>query len=621
MNVLTLENVSKSYGEKVLFSGVSLQINQGQKVALVAKNGKGKSTLLMLMAGLLPSDGDTSRLFINKDIQTSFLTQEPSFNDHLEVLEAAMDMDDPLIQAIKEYEMALIRPEDEARLNQALSTMDELKAWDFEAYVKELLSKFGFSDLNQQVGELSGGQKKRLALVQMLIRKPDFLVLDEPTNHLDLDMIEWLEDYLSNSNLTVLMVTHDRYFLERVCNSIIELQNGKLYKYNGNYSDFLIRKTSRDINDALTLEKEKKLFKKELDWLSRQPKARSTKAKSRVRSAHKLKEKLAQSKTEATMQMVVQPIRLGSKILEVHNVSKSFDEVKIVEFFSYKFKKKDRVGIVGPNGSGKSTLLKLLTRQIKPDNGKVVIGETVHFGYYTQEGLVVEEDKRVIDVVRDIAEYLPFGKNVKLSADQLLERFLFERSHQQVFVSRLSGGEKRRLHLLTILMKNPNFLILDEPTNDLDIITLNVLEEYLLDFPGVIVIVSHDRYFMDKIVDHIFVLDKGGDVKDVNGGYSAYRKKQKQLQAESQRKSADKDVVKSTPIINSDGLTKAEKNRIRKLEKMIREGELEKNQIEARFNDSSLSMDEINDLSETLAEYICKLEEWEIEWLDLNEKQ
>ncbi|MCB0563318.1 MAG: ABC-F family ATP-binding cassette domain-containing protein, partial [Phaeodactylibacter sp.] len=454
MNYLSLENVTKTYGEKVLFQNISLQISKGQKVALVAQNGSGKTTLLRVIAGQEAPEGEAAKVMAYRDVRIGYLEQEPDFFEGHTVLEAVLDSDNDIIQAIRRYEHVMLFPGQAENMQKAITEMDDLKAWDFEARIQEILTKLEIHDLDKLVSTLSGGQKKRLALAKLIIEEPDFLILDEPTNHLDLDMIEWLEEYLQQPNLTLLMVTHDRYFLERVCDLILELDNGQLYKYTGNYSEFLYKKATRHDTENAELEKSKKLFNKELEWVKRQPKARGTKAKSRVDAFEGLKEKVSGKQENKEVQIDIKGQRMGKKILEAHNISKSFDDKKLVEGFSYKFRKKERVGIVGPNGVGKTTFLKMLTQELQPDGGKVVIGDNTVFGYYTQDGIQLKEDKRVIDVVQDIAEYIPLEKGQKLTAPQLLERFLFSRKQQQVYVSKLSGGERRRLHLLCILMQN-----------------------------------------------------------------------------------------------------------------------------------------------------------------------
>lgn len=624
MNYLTLENIKKSYGEKVLFKGLDLQVNKGQKIALVAKNGAGKSTLIRVIAGAEPSEGETSSVTFRKGIRVGWLPQEPDFLPSHTVLEAVLDSDNEMVKAVKNYEEAMMHPENTATMQKALSKMDDLKAWDFEAKIKETLYQLNITRFDQEVSMLSGGQQKRLALAKVIIEEPEFLILDEPTNHLDLEMIEWLEVYLQNTNLTLFMVTHDRYFLERVCNQIIELDEGLLYRYSGNYSEFLEKKALRLENENVVLDKDKKLLKRELNWVRRQPKARGTKAKSRVDSFHDLKEKVSNKRVEGQMQIDIKGQRLGKKILEFHYVSKSFGDLKILKDFDYKFKKKERVGIVGPNGVGKTTFLKLLTKEIRPDSGSVVVGGTTAFGYYTQAGIQLDNDKRVIDVITDIAEYIPMEKGAKLTAPQLLERFMFSRKQQQVYVSQLSGGERRRLFLLSVLMTNPNFLILDEPTNDLDIVTLNVLEEFLLDFPGCVVVVTHDRYFMDKIVDHLFVFEGEGIVKDFNGDYSEYRVMAKERDLEKRRLEREAEQ-KSQQHVEAPTKSKAvklnyeQKKEFKRLEKDMAKLEERKAKISEQFNDPNLSSDKIQELSIEIGQINDMIEEKEMRWFELAE--
>ncbi len=522
MNYLQLENVSTTFGEKVLFSNINLLINKGDKIGLIAKNGSGKTTLLRVIAGHISPEGENAKILINKNIKIVFLDQEPDLDKNSTIIDAIFQTDDPKLNAIKKYEEALLIG-DESKLHSTIIAMDNLKAWDFENKIKEILFKLKIPDLDKSIKELSGGQEKRVALAKIILQEPDFLILDEPTNHLDIDMIEWLEDYLSSKNLTLLMVTHDRYFLENTCNRIIELDNGSLNIYSGNYEDYLTKKAEKTINDNITAEKLNKLLKKELEWLNRQPKARTTKSKSRTDNFFDLKEKASKQIYNDTISIDIETQRLGSKILELYNVSKSFGEIKIIEDFTYKFKRFEKIGIVGDNGTGKTTIINLLTGIVRQDSGRIVLGETVKFGIFSQTGLELNNDKRVLDVILDIAEYLPMANGRKMTAEQLLERFLFQRPQQQVYVSQLSGGEKRRLQLLTVLMSNPNFLILDEPTNDLDIITLNILEEYLIGFKGNLIVVTHDRYFLDKIVDQTFVLVGNGQIKAINSSFTEYR--------------------------------------------------------------------------------------------------
>jgi len=617
MNYLTLENVTKTYGDKLLFKDVSLIINKGEKIALVAKNGSGKTTLLRVIAGEEKGEGERNKILLRKDIKIGFLDQDPSFDESLTVIDTLLNADNEISHVVAQYELAVEYPEKDLDLPHIMSRMDDLKAWDYEAKVKEILSRFNIKEYNKEVGLLSGGQKKRLALAKLIIEEPEFLVLDEPTNHLDLDMIEWLEDYLKQANITLFMVTHDRYFLDRVCNHIIELDAGEIHRYKGNYEDFLEKKALRDENDAVTTDKMKQLFRKELEWMRKQPKARTHKAKSRVEDYYEIKEKAHLKKDDDKIQIDLQSNRQGSKILEVLYVNKAYGDLKIMNEFFYKFAKKDRVGVVGPNGIGKSTFLRIITGQERPDAGKVVIGETTVFGYYTQDGLNIKEDKRVLEVIQDIAEYVPLEKGKKMSASQLLERFLFPRPQQQVYVSQLSGGEKRRLYLLTILMQNPNFLILDEPTNDLDILTLNVLEEYLEEFPGCLIVVTHDRYFLDKIVNHLFAFEGDGKIKDYNGTYSDYRWEQKQLKKDFKTEKPVEVIVK--PVVQS-SLSLEEKKELNRLEKEIEKTEKEIAEVTHKFNDTSMAMDEITKWSNRLVELKGILEVKEHRWLELSEK-
>ncbi len=617
MNYLTLENVTKTYGDKLLFKDVSLIINKGEKIALVAKNGSGKTTLLRVIAGEEKGEGERCKIILRKDIKIGFLDQDPSFDESLTVIDTLLNGDNEISNVVAQYELAVEYPEKEMDLPHIMSRMDDLKAWDYEARVKEILSRFNIKEYNKQVSLLSGGQKKRLALAKLIIEEPEFLVLDEPTNHLDLDMIEWLEDYLKQANITLFMVTHDRYFLDRVCNSIIELDAGEIHRYKGNYEEFLEKKALRDENDAVTTDKMKQLFRKELEWMRKQPKARTHKAKSRVDDYYEIKEKAHLKKDDDKIQIDLQSNRQGSKILEILYVNKAYGDLKIMNEFFYKFSKKDRVGIVGPNGIGKSTFLRIITGQEKPDAGKVIIGETTVFGYYTQDGLNIKEDKRVLEVIQDIAEYVPLEKGKKMSASQLLERFLFPRPQQQVYVSQLSGGEKRRLYLLTILMMNPNFLILDEPTNDLDILTLNVLEEYLEEFPGCLIVVTHDRYFLDKIVNHLFAFEGDGKIKDYNGTYSDYRWEQKQLKKDNKPEKIVEAIVK--PAVES-SLSFEEKKELNRLEKDIEKTEKEITEVTHKFNDTSMALEEITKWSNKLVELKKQLEVKESRWLELSEK-
>lgn len=617
MNFLTLENVTKSYGEKVLFQNISLHIDKGQKIGLIAKNGTGKTTLMRVIAGREGSEGESAKIILRRDIRIGWLDQEPNFPPDMDVLGAVLDPANPLVRVVQRYERAMAHPENADELNAAVADMDEHQAWSFESKVKETLFRFRMDNLEQRVGTLSGGQQKRLALVKILLDEPDFLILDEPTNHLDVEMIEWLEEYLQQPGITLFMVTHDRYFLENVCDSIIELEGGQLRRYSGSYADYLEKKALREEVEATTYERQNKLLKRELDWVRRSPQARTTKAKARVDAYFDRKETNdALKKKSDEMSIAIKENWLGGKIVELHNISKSFGNKKLLENFSYKFKRKERVGIVGQNGSGKSTFLQLITQVLSPDTGKVVVGDTVIFGHYRQEGIQLGEDKRVIDAVRDIADYIPLEKGKELSAAQLLERFLFSRPQQQVYVSQLSGGERRRLYLLTVLMRNPNFLILDEPTNDLDVLTLQVLEDFLEDYPGCLVVVTHDRYFMDRLVDHLFVFEGQGKIKDFNGTYAEYR-------AIKRSEAAAKPVEKSQQLAASSqqpALTNTERNEMKKLEKEMAAAEARKKEILAKFNAGDLSPEAAGKLSTELGALQESLEMKEMRWLELAER-
>ncbi|MFN4256789.1 MAG: ABC-F family ATP-binding cassette domain-containing protein [Saprospiraceae bacterium] len=620
MNFLTLENITKSYGEKVLFRNISLHIDKGQKIGLIAKNGTGKTTLMRVIAGLEGSEGENAKIVFRKDIRIGWLEQEPDFHPELDVLTAALDDANPLVRVVRRYEHALAHPENADELHAAMQAMDENDAWTFESRVKETLFRLRLDNFEQKIRTLSGGQKKRVALAKLLLSDPDFLILDEPTNHLDVEMIEWLEDYLQGPNITLFMVTHDRYFLENVCDSMLELDGGQLHRYKGNYSDYLEKKAMREEVQATTYDRQRKLLKRELEWVRASPSARTTKAKARVDSYFNRKESndaLKIKKDEMTLQ--IKENWLGGKIVECHNVGKKFGNRTVLENFTYKFRRKERVGIVGPNGVGKSTFLQLITQTLAPDTGKVVVGDTIVFGHYRQDGLQLTEDKRVIDVVRDIADVIPLEKGKELTAAQLLEHFLFSRAQQQVYVSQLSGGERRRLYLLTVLMKNPNFLILDEPTNDLDVLTLQVLEDFLEDFPGCLVVVTHDRYFMDKLVEHLFVFEGDGKIKDYLGSYAQYRA-EKRGETAALRAQAPVNQTLAAPAAPKPGLTNTERNELKKLEKELAELERRKKQILEKFNASDLAADEAGKLSVELGQLQNTLDDKEMRWLELSEK-
>ncbi|MDF4202482.1 ABC-F family ATP-binding cassette domain-containing protein [Maribacter sp. SA7] len=618
MNLLTVENISKAYGEHVLFDNLSFGINKDQKIALIAKNGTGKTSILNILSGA--DTPDSGQVNYRKSIRVSFLAQEPKMDPNLTVEETIFASDNEVLQVIKNYEKALLNIEEADAYQKAFEAMDRFEAWDFETQYKQILYKLKLDDLNAKVGKLSGGQKKRLALANALINKPDLLVLDEPTNHLDLEMIEWLEEFFAKENMTLFMVTHDRYFLERVCNEIIELENGKLYPYKGNYSYYLEKKEARIEQEAVEQHKTELLFKKELDWMRRQPKARTTKSKSRIDDFAVIKDKASQRRKDHQVQLELNMERMGSKILELHKISKAFPNKPILDKFEYVFQKGERIGIIGKNGTGKSTFLNILSGRDQPDSGKVVVGETIKFGYYTQKGIEIKEGQKVIDVIREFGDYIPLMKGRQISAQQLLERFLFDRKKQYDFVDKLSGGERKRLYLCTILIQNPNFLILDEPTNDLDIVTLNVLESFLMDFQGCLMVVSHDRYFMDKIVDHLFVFRGDAVVEDFPGNYSDYRayedsqilEKREQKEAQTTTKTNWKEPDASPKI------SYAEQQEYKKLEREIQKLEKSKITLQEKFTDSSLSGDDIKKLSIELKEITDAIETKTERWFELS---
>jgi len=616
MNYLTVNNLSKYYGDKLLFENITFFIDKGQKVALIAKNGTGKSSLIKILQGLEPPESGDFKF--HKDIKAGFLVQEPDFDDNKTVYQTIMHADNPILMASLEYEQAL---DGHGDLQNAMNKMDELEAWDYEQQVKLILSKFLIFDFDQKVGTMSGGQKKRLALAILLLDRPDIFILDEPTNHLDMDMIEWLEEYLSKHNITLLMITHDRYFLENICNEILEIDNGILYKHKGNYSKYLENKELREENQRVNVEKAQNTFRKELEWMRRQPKARTTKAQSRVDNFENVKAAATAKTEDKKVEIEVKMQRLGGKILELHNIQKAYGENILLDKFSHKFQRGERVGIVGRNGSGKSTLLNIIIGSETYDSGNVVLGETVAFGYYNQKGLQLKEDKRVIDVIKDIAEFLPVGKGT-LSASQVLERFLFTPSQQYNLVSTLSGGERRRLYLLTILMKNPNFLILDEPTNDLDIMTLQVLEDFLMDFKGCLVIVSHDRYFLDKLTEHLFVFEGNGKVRDFLGNYNEYRLqlKEEQRQAVRDEKQLQSEAVKTVAAsAPKRKLSFKEQTEFKQLEKDMELLSKEKAALTEKLSGTVAHHDEIQKTAKRIEEIIISLDEKELRWLELSE--
>jgi ATP-binding cassette subfamily F protein uup len=618
---LTVENVSKSYVEYPLFENISIAVTQGQKVALIAANGAGKSTLLKIIMG--KESPDKGKVVFRNDLSIGFLDQSPQMDENATVLETLFNAQNPMMFAVKEYEYCMEHQEDteafQDRFHKSLERMDDLKAWDYEARSKQILGQLGITNFDQVIKSLSGGQKKRVALAGLLIQEPEFIILDEPTNHLDLDMIEWLEGYLVGLNKTLLLVTHDRYFLDRICTDIIEIDNGKVYTYKGNYSYFLEKKEERETQANTVIDKARNLYRKELDWMRRQPRARGTKQKARIDSFYETEAVANQSRVDQKLNLGVNMSRMGNKILEVEKISKAYGDKIILDTFSYIFKRKERIGIVGKNGVGKSTFIKMLLDLEKPDSGTISAGETIVFGHYSQDGLVLPEDKRVIEVVKEIAEFIPVGNGETLSASQFLQYFLFPPSKHFTYVSKLSGGEKRRLHLLKILMKNPNFLILDEPTNDLDIITLNVLEEFLVNFGGCLIVITHDRYFMDKLVDHIFVFEGEGIVKDFNSNYSDYR--DKQLLEREQKKDNKGKAASVEKIVEKKKGGKASYNDTKEyasLEAEISTLEKKKALLEEKIC-KPLEHKELMEVSDEISKVTSLLEQKTKRWLELAE--
>jgi len=623
VNYLSVERLTKSFDEKQLFEEITFGLEQGQKAALVGVNGCGKSTLLKVIAGLLyPNSGEVT---FRKGISLSILTQNPEFADEDTVMQAVFSKDREELKAIRNYESALLKmeknPEAGVDLSPFIEQMDALNAWDYEHQVKEILGKLGIHTLDQKMGELSGGQKKRVALAQCLVVKPHVLILDEPTNHLDLEIIEWLEEYLATQNLTLLMVTHDRYFLDRVTNEILEIDAGQIFKYHGNYSDFLQQKSDREEQQAVTVGKAKNLLKKELEWMRRQPKARGTKAKYRIDAFYDVKEKASQTVTKSEMEVNLKSDRQGKKIMEIKHISKIFDDKKVIDDFSYVFQRKERIGIVGANGAGKSTFLNILTQNLTPDLGELDIGQTTKFGYYTQDEAVFDPQMKVIEVVKEVAEFIQLADGSEVSASNLLTQFLFLPSVQYNLVGKLSGGEKRRLQLLRVLMANPNFLVLDEPTNDLDIMTLNVLEDYLDKFDGCLMIVSHDRYFMDKLVDHLFVFEGKGIIRDFPGNYTDYRATEGGLKSvkEVVQKPSNTETNGSKKVVDGPRkMTFNEKRELEQIEKELSQLEIQKKAIEDAL-DKETDYEKLMALGIELDQIKTLAEAKELRWLELSE--
>lgn len=626
MNILLAENLSKTYGEKQLFDNLTFGLDQGQKLALIAANGTGKSTLMKILAG--KEEADQGRVTTRKDLRIGYLPQNPEFDPQQNLRDALLDADDPVMQLIRDYEDSLEESrllqteEAQQRLNHLIESMDKAGAWDYERKITEILSRLGLQGINQKTGTLSGGQRKRLSLARVLISQSDVLLLDEPTNHLDVQMIEWLEEYLAPQKLSLIMVTHDRYFLDRVCDEILELDRNTLFRYKGKYSYFLEKKSERLANEAAETERARNLYGRELEWMRRMPQARGTKAKARIDSFYELEEKAHRRLPKEMIRFDTAVQRIGGKVLEMNNVTKHFGDLCVLDDFTYTFKKGERIGIAGPNGSGKSSLLNMICGQLRPDAGRISPGQTIQFGYYSQEGLQVKGDPRVIDIVKDIAEVVTMGKGT-VSVSQFLSWFNFTHTLQYSYYSSLSGGEKRRLFLLTVLMRNPNFLILDEPTNDLDIDTLQILEEFLSTYPGCLMIVSHDRFFLDKLVDHIFVFNEGGKVSDFYGNYTEYRwwRKQQDTLEQKQKQLTEKPAEKKTPAkTDPNKATYKEKKEFEALTATLESLEQEKESLVQQMNSGNGSPEQLQDWAKRFGDLTVEIERCTDRWLELSEK-
>jgi ATP-binding cassette subfamily F protein uup len=630
MHYVSVENLAKSYGIQPLFENISFHIEEGDKISLVAKNGSGKSTLLNILAG--KEIADEGKLWVNKEVDVVLFEQEPKFQEDRSVLDNIFFHNHPVINVIKEFEALSESPESierDNKLTAALIKMDELGAWDFDARVKQIFGKLNIHQLNQPVRTLSGGQRKRVALAKTLIdigfeHKHVLLIMDEPTNHLDVEMVEWLEHFLDKENVTLLLVTHDRYFLDAVCNEIWELDNSKIYVYKGDYENYLEKKAARVENELAGIDTARNTYRRELEWMRKQPKARTTKSKSRQDNFYEVEKKAKQKVEDQQVELQMKMNRLGGKVVEMKKVYKSFDDKVILKGFDYTFTKGERVGVVGKNGAGKSTFIDIIQQIIPPDSGKINIGDTVVFGYYSQQGLTIKEDMRVIEFVKNIAENFPLASGGSMSAAQFLQLFLFDPDKQYTYISKLSGGEKRRLHLLSILFRNPNFLILDEPTNDLDLPTLSVLENFLSEFPGCLLIVSHDRYFMDRLVDHLFVFEGDGVVRDYPGNYTQYRLSQKN--APEEKATTVITEIKSSTTINQavpspakQRLSFKEKREFELLEKEIAALTKERETINLKLNNSATPFEELQQLSNRIGQVNKELDEKEFRWLELSE--
>lgn len=624
MNYLSIEDLTKSFGEKILFKNIRFGLEKGEKMALIARNGTGKSTLMRIIMGLDKSD--SGKVVIRKEIRCGYLDQNPQFDEQLSILDTIFHSDNLLLKTVKEYEKAIENyqhsPNDANTkvFEETSALMDKYNAWNYEQNIKSILYRLNVTNLEQTISSLSGGQRKRVALAKVLIEEPELIFMDEPTNHLDLDMIEWLEEYLIRQEITLLLVTHDRYFLDRVCNRIMELEDGNVYKYNGNYEYFLEKKAEREAAQQSEIDKAKNLMRKELEWVRRMPKARSTKAKYRLDAFKETEAKAKSGKVVQDMELNVKMNRVGGKILELKKVYKAYGEKEIIKGFDYTFKKGERVGIVGKNGVGKSTFLNIITQAEQPDSGKINVGETIVYGYYSQMGLQLKEDKRVIEVVKDIAEFISLADGTKVSAGQFLELFQFPAVMQYTYYSKLSGGEKRRLHLLTVLIKNPNFLILDEPTNDLDLVTLTILEDFLLNYGGCLVIVSHDRYFMDKLVDHLLVFEGEGIITSYNGNYDEWRNEQNNKEeVKKEVKEVVQEPVKVEASASKRKLSYKEKQEYDNLPKEIEDLEKRKKAVFEELNTGVGTHEHLHKLATEIEEIQQKLDEKELRWLELSE--
>ena len=623
--LLQIDSLTKSFGDLLLLNEISFGIAEGDKIGLIASNGSGKTTLLNIIYGKEPYDN--GRVVFRNDIRVDYLDQSPWFEPELTVLEACFSVDNETVKLIARYE-EIMASENHDGLDEVLAKMDLLNAWDYEQRIKQILTQLKIVDFKQKIGELSGGQVKRVALANVLISEPELVMLDEPTNHLDLEMVEWLEDYLSRNNISLLMVTHDRYFLDRVCNSIIEIDNKQIYFYKGNYTYYLEKRDERISAEGSEVSRAKNLMRKELEWMRRQPKARGTKSKSRISAFYSLEEKANKRRDDNSIQIAAKGAYIGKKIFEAKNVSKSYGDIRITDDFNYLFTRYEKMGIVGNNGTGKSTFIKMLLGEVKPESGNFEIGETINFGYYSQDGLNFNEQTKVIDVVTNIAEVIDMGDGKHLTASQFLLHFMFPPEKQHNFVYKLSGGEKRRLYLCTVLIKNPNFLVLDEPTNDLDIMTLNILEEYLAGFKGCLIVVSHDRYFMDKVVDHILVFHGDAEIQNFPGNYTQFREwkiEKDKIEAEEIRvEKADKNQKATTEQVDNkkekkNKLSYREKQEYEALEKDIEKLEKEKRNLTVQLSSGNMSSEELLDNSKRITEIIELIDKKTMRWLELSD--